>query len=70
MTSVPVLLELTSWLLPALNLEVLIVIKIYFQIHLTVLRWRSTCYSCEFSDQICEKKGAAFFRKMSAVGKK
>lgn len=38
MTSVPVLLELTSWLMPALNLEVLMVIKIYFQIHLTVLR--------------------------------
>lgn len=42
MTSVPVLPELTSWLLPMLNLEVLMVIKIYFHIDLTVLRWRST----------------------------
>lgn len=55
MTSVPVLLELTSWLLPALNLEVLMVIKIYFQIHLTVLRWRSTCYSCEFPACVYKK---------------
>lgn len=69
MTSDAVLLELTIRLLPALNLEVLMVIKMYFQVNLTVLRWRSICYSCEFPD-CALKKSATFFRKMSAVGKK
>lgn len=69
MTSVPVLLELTSCLLPALNLEVLMVIKIYFQIHLTVLRWRSSCFSCEFSDQIRKKKKCYFLQEDASCGK-
>lgn len=61
MTSDPVLLELTSWLLPALNLEVLMVITMYFQVNLTVLRWRSICYSCEFPDCVQEKKKKCYF---------